>query len=535
MSPTTPNGKNSQPGDENHSLHRGLAARQVSMIAIGGAIGTGLIIGTGSSLAKSGPGAMLVSYSIVGLIVYVVISALGELATWLPEGGFAAYATRFVDPALGFALGYTYWFKYIIVTPNQLTAAALVIQYWMPPEKVNPGVFITIFLIAIIVINYLGIKFFGEIEFVMSSIKVLVLIGLIILCIILAAGGGPNHQATGFKYWHHPGAFSEHIKKGAAGRFLAIWSSMVSAVFAFLGTELVGVTVSEAENPRKNIPRAIRLTFWRILVFYIFLILLLGMIVPYNSDKLIFATKQSSSAAASPFVVAIKIAGIKTLPGFFNACILLFVFSAANSDLYIASRTLHSLAQKDQAPKFLSRTDTRGVPWPALFFSAMFCCLAYMSVSSGSKVVFGYFVNLVSIFGLLTWISILVTHIHFVKARRVQGVTDKACRYVSPFGRIGSIIALAFCCVIALTKNYDVFVGKFDYKNFITGYLGIPLYLIMIFGWKIVKRTKGVPAAQVDLFSGTQKFDDEEIMWKEREAAEPKRHWLYRYTLGLLF
>ena len=176
-------------------LHRGLKARQVTMIAIGGAIGTGLIIGTGSALAKAGPGSILISYSIVGFIVYLVMCALGEMAAWLPlESGFTGYAARFCDPALGFAVGYTYWFKYIIVTPNQLTAAALVIQYWVPREQVNPGVFIAVFLVAIIAINYLGIKIFGELEFWLSSIKVLTICALIILSLILALGGGPDHD-----------------------------------------------------------------------------------------------------------------------------------------------------------------------------------------------------------------------------------------------------------------------------------------------------------------------------------------------------
>jgi amino acid transporter len=240
--PLTNPGGLSDPADEDHSLHRGLSARQISMIALGGAIGTGLIIGTGSALANAGPASVLISYSIVGILVYVVMCALGEMATWLPAaGGFAPYATRFVDPALGFSLGYTYWFKYIITTPNQLTAGALVIQYWCPPEKVNPGVFIAVFLVAIIAINYLGIRFFGEFEFWLSSIKVVTIVGLIILCVVLAAGGGPNHDATGFRYWHNPGAFAEYKADGALGRFLGVWSTMVTAVFAFLGTELVGV------------------------------------------------------------------------------------------------------------------------------------------------------------------------------------------------------------------------------------------------------------------------------------------------------
>jgi amino acid transporter len=439
--------------------------------------GTGLIIGTGSALAKAGPASILIAYSMIGFLVYVVMCSLGEMATWLPAaGGFSTYAGRFVDPALGFALGYTYWFKYIIITPNQLTAAALVIQYWLPAETVNPGVWIAIFLVVICAINYFGIKFFGEFEFYLSSIKVVIILGLLILMIIITSGGVPGHASTGFKYWETPGAFKTYKAAGSGGRFLAVWSSMVTAVFAFLGTELIGVTVGEAENPRRNVPRAIKLTFWRILVFYVFSVLLLGMCVPYDSEELVAANKggaqgNKSSATASPFVVAINEAGIKHLASIFNACILIFVFSAANSDLYIASRTLHGQALKGYAPAFFAKTNKSGVPVAALFFSASFGCLAFMNVASSAKVVFGYFVNLVSIFGLLTWISILVAHIYFVKARRAQGVDEASMRYKSPFGLWGSYGALAFCCLVALTKNFDVFIGGFDYKNFITGYL----------------------------------------------------------------
>ena len=328
------------------------------------------------------------------------------------------------------------------------------------------------------------------------------------------------------------------------------------------GTELVGVTVGEAQNPRRNVPRAIKLTFWRICIFYILSVLLLGMNVPFNSDQLIFASKKSNSAAASPFVVAIKLAGVDVLPGFLNGCILLFVFSASNSDLYIASRTIHGLAIKRQAPAFLAKTDKRGVPYFALGLSACFCCLAFMNVSTSSKTVFGYFVNLVSIFGLLTWISILVSHIYFVKARKAQGITDAMMPYKSPFGRNGSIFALAFCCLIALTKNFTVFTrspstyGNFDYKNFITGYLGsrsraclvnegfanasiVPLYLIMIFGYKLIYKTKGWKPHEADLFTGKDVIDADEQEWlakkAEERAAGKHAGWWYRHTLGILF
>lgn len=299
----------------------------------------------------------------------------------------------------------------------------------------------------------------------------MVVIGLIILCIIIAAGEVPGTQPTGFKYYHDPGAFAEYITDGSLGRFCGFWSSFVNAVFAYLGTELIGVTVGEAENPRSNVPRAIKLTFWRIVVFYTFSVFLLGLIVPYNSKLLEFAVGESTSAAASPFVVAIIIAGIDVLPSFLNACILIFVFSASNSDLYIASRTLHGLAIKRQAPAFFAETDTRGVPYYPLGISALIACIAFLNVAENSAEVFGYFVNLVSILGLLTWISILVAHIYFIKARRPQGVDEKGMRYKSPFGLWGSYVALAFCCLVALTKNLYVFThgdyGDFDYKNFI--------------------------------------------------------------------
>jgi amino acid transporter len=530
--------------DHTH-LHRGLKSRHITMIAIGGAIGTGLIIGTGKALAQSGPASILIAYTSVGLIVYVVMTALGEMAAWIPHAsGFAGYATRFCDPALGFALGWTYWCKYIITTPNQLTATALILQEWKSREEVNPGVWIAVFLVAIICINYFGIKFFGELEFWLSSIKVITIVGVIILSFLLAVGAGPG-GATGFKYYNDPGAFKPYITTGSAGKFYGFWSSLVNAVFAYLGTELIGVTVGEAQNPRKTIPRAIKLTFYRILFFYCLSVFFLGMIVPYDSDELAFANKATTGASASPFVVAIKIAEIPYLPAIVNACILLFTFSASNSDLYIASRTIYGLAVEGHAPKIFLWTDKRGVPVPALAISALFCCTAFMNAADDSKIVFGYFVNLTTIFGLLSWISLLVSHIWFVRARRAQGITKDMMAYTAPFGLTGSYIALFFCILIALTKNFNVFTrspktyGDFDYKNFVTGYLGIPVYLICIFGYKYSMKSKMVKPHEADFYSGKAEIDREEEAFlahaAEKRATQGKGgSWFYRTFIAWL-
>ena len=318
-------------------------------------------------------------------------------------------------------------------------------------------------------------------------------------------------------------------------------------MFAYLGTELVGVTVGEAQNPRRTIPRAIKLTFYRILFFYILSVFLLGMIVPYDSPELLFQVKQSSSkgstsAAASPFVVAIQIANIRTLPGLLNGCICLFVFSAANSDLYIASRTLYGLASEGYAPRIFKKTDRRGVPIYSLGISAIIAFIAFLNVADDSRKVFVYFVNLVTIFGLLTWISILVAHIYFVRARKAQGIPESALAYVAPLGLWGSYGALAFCCLIALTKNFTAFIGEFKTTDFVTGYLGIPLYLIMLIGYKFYHGTREIRPMDADFYTGKDIIDREEEEFVAQKQARQRAAaqkgglgWFYKRFVSWLF
>ncbi|VVT54247.1 uncharacterized protein SAPINGB_P003980 [Magnusiomyces paraingens] len=529
-------------------LQRDLKARHITMIAIGGALGTGLVIGSGSALAQAGPASLLIAYLIVGFIVYLVMCALGEMATWIPlSEGFPGYASRFCDPCLGFAVGWVYYMKYIIVTPNQLVAGALVIQYWLPREKVNPGVWITIFLVVIIFLNLFGVKIFGELEFWLSCLKVITMLGLIMVTLIIALGGGPDHDRRGFRYWKDPGAFKPYSKgthsiEGSEGKFVAWASVLVTAVFAFLGTELVGVTVGEAENPRRNIPRAIKLTFFRILLFYIVAIFFLGMCVPYNDTKLAFANKASTSAAASPFVVAITNAGIPKLNQIINACILIFIFSSSNSDLYIATRTLYGMAKNGKAPKIFLRINRWGIPYVALGCSAMFCCLAYLCTAQSSAKVFNYFVNVVSIMGLLTWICILITHICFVRGRKAQGIPKSEIVYKAPFGEIGSWIALVFCIIIALIKNFTAFVFSFDKTSFITGYIGIPIFLILVLGYKFIMKSKFVKPTEIDFYPPLRhEIDCEEQEFLERQLKENIENppsfakKIYNHSIGYLF
>ena len=230
-----------------------------------------------------------------------------------------------------------------------------------------------------------------------------------------------------------------------------------------------------------------------------------------------------------------------------NACILIFVFSAANSDLYIATRTLYGLAKEGHTHRIFARTNRYGLPVYSLGLCSLIACIAFLNVADDSRTVFLYFVNLVTIFGLLTWISILVTHIFFVKARRAQGLEPSQLPYVAPFGLYGTYFALAFCILVSIFKNFDAFVHdptrkeaalrKFDHKTFITGYLGIPLYLIMLLGYKFLKKTHTWTPLEADFYTGKDVIDREEEEFLAKKAAKgPKKGgWFYKTFVAWLF
>ena len=216
-------------------LQRRLQSRHLQMIAIGGTIGTGLFIGSGGALAKSGPAGILIAYAFVGTLVYSVMVALGEMATYIPvSGAFTTYATRFVDPSLGFSMGWIYWFSWAITYALELTASGLIIQYWAP--DLNIGIFIGVFWIVISAVNFLPVNFYGEVEFWFCTIKVITIVGFLIFAICIDAGAG-QHGYLGFKYWHHPGAFAPYIMQDdmATAKFVGFWSVMITAGFSYQG------------------------------------------------------------------------------------------------------------------------------------------------------------------------------------------------------------------------------------------------------------------------------------------------------------
>ncbi|CEJ60007.1 hypothetical protein PMG11_08603 [Penicillium brasilianum] len=485
-----------------------LTPRQAGLISIGSAIGTGLMVGSGRTLAMSGPAAMIISYTLVGFAVFLVLSALGEVAAWLPKPSTVAdQAFRFCDPALGFTLGWIYWLKYAMITPNQLTAATLVMKLWLAPGQVNPGVWITIFLFLIVTLNYLSHGLPSQIEYYVSALKLLVMGGLMILSLVLVFGGVSGYHPKGFRNWLQPVTF-DHSHSNMLEIFFSTCGAMSSATFAYIGSERSGI-LARSPNVPQVMNRAIRHTFYRIVVFHLLGITLLGMVLPCGRVKLSVYKSSEGKAAASPFVAALINVRFAVLPHVLNAFILLFILSIATYDLYLATKALSDLALRLRAPIFLSHVNRNKVPVYALAVSASVSTLAFLNVSKDSSMVFAYFLDLVTMLGLLTWISILVTHICFVRARKAQGISDDMLVFKARFGLAGTWLALVLCVFISSTMIFNSLHLRnsktwFDAPKFLAAYAGVPVYFALYVGHKLILKSKHINPKNADFWSDKQ-------------------------------
>jgi amino acid transporter len=351
-----------------------------------------------------------------------------------------------------------------------------------------------------------------------------------ILGVTLNIGGGPAASYIGGKYWVDPGAFNNG--------FRGLCSVFVTAAFAFAGTELVGLAAAETQNPRKTLPNAIKQVFWRITIFYVVALLVVGLIVPYNDPRLLTGHADTS---ASPFVIAIRNAGIAGLDSVMNAVIMIAVLSVGNSAVFGASRTIAALADQGQAPKILSYVDKRGRPIVAILFAASFGMLAFF-VSLGDKAQTTLFTWLLALSGLssiFTWSSICLAHIRFRKAWRVQGHTLDELAFRSQPGLIGSWIGFVFN-ILVLAAQFWVGFAPVGYQknsvsnnveNFFEAFLCLPILLVFYVGYKIAKRTKVVRSRDMDIDTGGRVLNIQEILEEERRERKewPKWKKVYKF------
>ncbi|OCT49658.1 putative proline-specific permease put4 [Cladophialophora carrionii] len=502
------------------TLERRLKSRHVQFLALSGAIGTGLFVGSGQALSLAGPLSTFLAYLITGFNLYAVINSLGEMATYLPlPGAVPVYAARFVDPALGFTLGkgWNYFYQFAIGVPIEISAAAVVIDYW--PNAVSNAVWITILLIPMVVVNCLPVRIYGEAEFVFGAIKLTTIVGLILLMFIITLGGAPNHDRIGFRYWDNPGPMLEYLETGALGRFLAFWKVFIQATFSYGGSEMVVVAAGECENPRRNIPKAVRRVFWRIAIFYVLALFLVSMCVSAKDPRLLNAISSSApGAAASPFVIAITNGGISALPSIINAVILSSAWSAGNSFFYASTRILYATALDHRAPAFL-RFEKFGVPYACVGATTLLSLLVYLNVSSSSAEVFFWISNLSAVSTLIVWASVCITYIRFYHGLKYNGIPRSTLPYKSPLQPFLAYFAVCFCTIVAIFNGYDCFFpGRFSAKSFIPPYIDIPIFATLFIGYKVVKRTSFVKLSDMDLWSGKAEVDRLEGTWPEVKA-----------------
>ncbi|KRN89578.1 amino acid permease [Ligilactobacillus ceti] len=456
------------------------------MIALGGSIGTGLFVASGSAITQAGPGGALLAYVGIGLMVYFLMTSLGEMATYLPvTGSFSTYATRFVDPAFGYAMGWNYWFNWAITLAVDVSTVALLMKFWFP--SIPSWIWSTVALGLIFLINALSVKSFGETEYWLSLIKVITVIVFLVIGFLTIFGimGGHATYLENFVYKDAP------FVNGVPG----ILGVFVVAGFSFQGTELIGITAGESETPEESVPRAIKQVFWRILLFYILAIFVIACIIPYTSPYLLGSGAQD--IAISPFTLVFKRAGLASAASVMNAVILTSVISSANSGMYASTRMLYSLAKTGDAPRVFKKINQRGIPYPALLGTTAVGLFTFLTSVFGEHI-YTFLVSASGLTGFIAWLGIAVSHYRFRRAFKAQGHDLNELRYRAKWFPVGPILSFVLCILVILGQDLQSF-ADFDWQAIMVTYMSIPLFLILFFYYKIKHKTKLIPLEQVDL------------------------------------
>lgn len=470
------------------TLKRSLHSRHLNMIAIGGAIGTGLFVASGYTIAEAGPGGALLAYGLIGFMVFLLMQSLGEMSAYIPvAGAFGEYSRRFVSPSFGFAMGWNYWYNWAITVAVELVAAAIVMRFWLPDV---PGwVWSLIFLAIIFLINALSARAYGEGEFWFALIKVVTVVIFLILGVAMIVGilGG---KSPGFHNWTTGEAPFVNAPYGILAVFMV-------AGFSFQGTELIGVAAGETDQPEKNIPKATRSVFWRILLFYIGAIAVIGFLLPYTDPNLL--KNDPTDIAVSPFTLVFERAGVAAAASVMNAVILTAILSAGNSGLYASTRMLYALAKEGRAPKIFGHLNKHHVPMNALLATTGLALACFGTYLVSEETAYTWLVNASGLAGFMTWMGIAWSHFNFRRAYVLQGNDPKDLPYRAAFFPLGPIIALIMCAVVVVGQNSELIKGKIDLGSLASTHIGLVLFLGLWIGAKLVLRQPKVDLRTADL------------------------------------
>ncbi len=435
---------NSNTNSETKALKRAMGTRHLVMLSLGGAIGTGLFLGSGEVIAQTGPVGAIIAYILGGLIAYMVMLCLGELAVHMPvAGSFGAYAQKYIGPGTGYMISWVYWLTWTATLGTEFTAAALLMQEWFP--HISMWIWTIIFAITIFVLNLSSTRIFAESEFWLALVKVVTVVAFIILGLLAIFGLIPFHGAESAPLFHNltaQGWFPHGL--------VPIFTTMLIVNFAFSGTELIGVAAGETKDPAVNVPKAINAAIWRLLIFFVGTIVVISALLPFQVAGL-----GGEGVSNSPFVTVFNYIGIPYADDIIRFVIITALLSAANSGLYAASRMMWSLSAQRQLPQVFSRLSSSGTPVIALVVTMFGAIPGLLSEHFAPETIFKNLLGIAAFTMVIVWMSICWSQFNFRRAWYKAGHSAKDLKFAAPLYPIVPILGFVFCFITGLSMAAD--------------------------------------------------------------------------------
>ncbi|BCS25230.1 uncharacterized protein APUU_41674S [Aspergillus puulaauensis] len=517
-------------GHEDYGWNRGLSPRAVIMLSLGGGIGLGLWIGTGSALSSAGPAGCAIGYALVALAIYIEFLSIGEMTCYKPiNGGYIRQCMEYVDKGAAFAMGMNLWFSWTITVSAEIIASISVLQYWEGPRNFPTAAYITIFAVVTAIPNLFAVRKYGNVEIVMSGLKVFSILSSMCFLFIMASGGLPSSNGPlVFHYWKTPGAFNNGMK--------GICQALLQAAFSCPSAGWVAITAGEMKDPRRTVKRSVNPLFWRMFLFYIINIWIVGMCIPYNHPDL-----NASGTLSSPFILAIRDGGSPTFAHIINGLVFVTVLSCGITSYYVASRCLSHMSELHIIHPYFGAKDSAGRPWLALALSGLLGGgLTYLNLNSTSAQVYTWFSNLVGISSFCNWFLIYVSHIRFRQGLKAQGIDNKALPFRDRWAPYSQYLGMVLITLFLAAQLYFAifpFTGKPSAENFFATYITVPLFVLDYILYKYWFKTKLIGPTEMD-FSAAEYFDRIDEAEKEQERLNPSpqksildRIWAFRTAI----
>lgn len=497
--------------NKNNGIHRTLLPRHISLIAMGGSIGTALFITIGGGLTRAGPLGLLLGFIFWTFVILLLTTAMGEMTSYLPiPSPYVTMAGRCVDECMEFVAGWNFYLMEVLYVPFEIVAVNGMIHYWR--EDYSAAIPLCISIAIYVVFNVFAVRIYGESEFWLSIGKIILIVMLFFFTIVTMCGGNPKGDAYGFRNWHAEGGpLPSYLASGDGGRLNALLAGTIQGCFTIVGPEYICMVAAEAVNPRKTMPVAFRTIIWRLVFFYLGGAFCVTALIAYNDPVYLELSADTSNAASSPYVVAMNNLGIEVLPHIVNALIVSSAFSAGNSYVYISSRVLYGLSLRGHAPKIFSLCTKSGVPIFCIGVAVCFSMLSLLQLGSGSYQVLGYLISICSVSQILNYVYMTITYIGFFRACKAQGIDRNGFAYKSWFQPYAAYFTLVFFILLSAILGYTVFLpGQWDDVTFIFNYIMIFINVALVFFWKFFKRTKTVDPKNADLVTGLKEIEEHE-------------------------